>query len=95
MATSVVTPVADAPFYRAVRDEVEVFRAAARRGLPVLLVSGAADPVMPAAEAAKLAAALGAAGASTAHETVPAGHGPDPRDVALARRFLAGLPAPG
>src|SRR5262249_12977906 len=27
----------DAPFYRAVNDEVEVFRAAARRGLPVLL----------------------------------------------------------
>ena len=27
----------DAPFYRAVGDEVEVFRAAARRGLPVLL----------------------------------------------------------
>lgn len=27
----------NAPFYRAVRDEVEVFRAAARRGLPVLL----------------------------------------------------------
>jgi nitric oxide reductase NorQ protein len=28
---------AEAPFYRAVGDEVEVFRAAARRGLPVLL----------------------------------------------------------
>ena len=27
----------EAPFYRAVKDEVEVFRAAARRGLPVLL----------------------------------------------------------
>ena len=32
-----VTPVSNAPFYRAVGDEVEVFRAAARRGLPVLL----------------------------------------------------------
>ncbi|GAB93895.1 CbbQ/NirQ/NorQ/GpvN family protein [Gordonia rhizosphera] len=31
------TPSAAAPFYRAVGDEVEVFRAAARRGLPVLL----------------------------------------------------------
>jgi nitric oxide reductase NorQ protein len=29
--------VAEAPFYRAVGEEVEVFRAAARRGLPVLL----------------------------------------------------------
>jgi len=27
----------DAPFYLPVKDEVEVFRAAARRGLPVLL----------------------------------------------------------
>src|ERR1044072_7106701 len=27
----------EAPFYKAVGDEVEVFRAAARRGLPVLL----------------------------------------------------------
>ena len=27
----------EAPFYRAVGDEVAVFRAAARRGLPVLL----------------------------------------------------------
>ncbi len=35
--SAVVTPVSNAPFYRAVRDEVEVFRAAARRGLPVLL----------------------------------------------------------
>ncbi len=34
---AVVTPVSTAPFYRAVGDEVEVFRAAARRGLPVLL----------------------------------------------------------
>src|SRR4249919_4110358 len=35
--SAVVTPVSNAPFYRAVADEVEVFRAAARRGLPVLL----------------------------------------------------------
>src|SRR6476619_2705178 len=35
--SAVVTPVSNAPFYRALGDEVEVFRAAARRGLPVLL----------------------------------------------------------
>jgi nitric oxide reductase NorQ protein len=35
--SAVVTPVSNAPFYRAVGDEVEVFRSAARRGLPVLL----------------------------------------------------------
>src|SRR3954464_6792267 len=32
-----VLPVSEAPFYTAVGDEVEVFRAAAGRGLPVLL----------------------------------------------------------
>src|SRR6201988_5271993 len=31
-----VGPAADAPFYRAVGEEVDVFRAAARRGLPAL-----------------------------------------------------------
>jgi len=35
--SAVATPASNAPFYRAVGDEVEVFRAAARRGLPVLL----------------------------------------------------------
>ncbi|MBF6341184.1 CbbQ/NirQ/NorQ/GpvN family protein [Nocardia abscessus] len=35
--STAVLPVLDAPFYRPVGDEVEVFRAAARRGSPVLL----------------------------------------------------------
>ena len=64
-------------------------------GMPVLLLSGAADPVVPGPEAARLAAALRAGGAAVAHETVPGGHGLDPRDVALARRFLAGLASTG
>jgi phospholipase/carboxylesterase len=63
-------------------------------GLPVLLVSGAADPIVPAPEAARLAEALRANGAAVTHETTPAGHGLDQRDIALARRFLAGLAAP-
>jgi phospholipase/carboxylesterase len=63
--------------------------------LPVLLLSGAADPVVPGPEAARLAAALRAGGAAVAHETVAAGHGLDARDVALARRFLAGLASTG
>lgn len=63
-------------------------------GLPVLLLSGAADPVVPAPEAARLCEALRAKGAVVTHETIPAGHGLDPRDVALARRFLAGLVPP-
>lgn len=60
-------------------------------GLPVLLLSGAEDPVVPGPEAARLARALRDAGAAVTHETVPAGHGIDPMDVALARRFLDGL----
>ncbi|BDB40149.1 MULTISPECIES: CbbQ/NirQ/NorQ/GpvN family protein [Mycobacterium] len=35
--SAAVRSLSDAPFYRAVADEVEVFQAAARRGLPVLL----------------------------------------------------------
>lgn len=35
--STAIHPVPQASFYRAVGDEVEVFRAAARRGLPVLL----------------------------------------------------------
>src|SRR5437764_11829828 len=35
--SAVIPPVSDAPFYRAVGDEVDVFRAAARRGLRVLV----------------------------------------------------------
>ena len=62
-------------------------------GLPVILISGEADPVVPASEAARLAAALRAGGASVTYETVRAGHGIDGRDVALARRFLADLAA--
>lgn len=65
------------------------------RGLPALLVSGAADPVVPAPEAAKLATAMGEAGAAVTHETTRAGHGLDPADIALARRFLSGLAPAG
>ena len=36
-APKVARVAAEAPFYRSVSNEVEVFRAAARRGLPVLL----------------------------------------------------------
>lgn len=58
-------------------------------GARVLLVSGVADPIVPEAEAARLAEALRAAGAAVAHETVVAGHGLTQQDVSLARAFLA------
>jgi phospholipase/carboxylesterase len=64
------------------------------RGLPVLLLSGAADHVVPAPEAARLAVALRSGGAVVRHEPTPAGHGLGPEDIALARRFVADLAAP-
>ena len=57
-------------------------------GVPVLLVSGAMDPIVPERESARLAEALRAAGAVLDHRTVPAGHGLTQQDVALAKAFL-------
>lgn len=58
-------------------------------GMPVLLVSGAADPIVPARESARLADALRKAGAALDHRVVPADHGLTQQDVALAKAFLA------
>ncbi|HET6469768.1 MAG TPA: hypothetical protein VFG43_15445, partial [Geminicoccaceae bacterium] len=44
-------------------------------GKPVLILSGTADTMIPAANAARLAALLTGAGASVQHQTLPAGHG--------------------
>ncbi|MDJ1157261.1 alpha/beta hydrolase [Chelatococcus sp. SYSU_G07232] len=58
---------------------------------PILLVSGAADPLVPAANAAKLAALFTTAGAALRHETLPVGHGLSQADLSLAGAWLAGL----
>jgi phospholipase/carboxylesterase len=58
-------------------------------GKPVLILSGAMDPMVPAENAARLAAILRAAGADVDHRTLPAGHGLAQADVALSRVFLA------
>lgn len=61
-------------------------------GRPVLLLSGAADPIVPAASAARLAAVLTEGGAAVRHETLPgAGHGLAQADLALVTSWLAGL----
>ncbi len=57
-------------------------------GRGVLILSGAADPIVPAANAAPLAALLAAGGAAVDHRTLPTGHGLTQGDVALARTFL-------
>src|SRR5829696_215517 len=51
-------------------------------GTPVLILSGAADPIVPAENAARLASILDAAGAVVDHRTLPAGHGLTPADMA-------------
>jgi phospholipase/carboxylesterase len=53
-------------------------------GAPVLILSGATDPLVPAENAARLAAMLKEAGADVRHETVSAGHTLSQADVAIA-----------
>jgi len=65
--------------------------AARLHGTPVLLLSGAADPIVPADNSARLAAMLGDAGAAVTHRTLPTGHGLAQMDVNLAREWIAGL----
>jgi phospholipase/carboxylesterase len=58
-------------------------------GRPVLMLSGAADPIVPAANAAALAQRLRDGGARVSHETLPTGHGLSQADVARASAWLA------
>jgi len=51
-------------------------------GRPVLILSGALDPIVPAANAATLARQLTAANARVEHRTLPAGHGLGQADLA-------------
>jgi phospholipase/carboxylesterase len=60
-------------------------------GKPVLILSGQADPMAPAAKVERLVALLRQAGASVTHEALPAGHGLTQRDLALAQAWWAGL----
>ncbi|MBP0581073.1 alpha/beta hydrolase [Labrys sp. LIt4] len=60
-------------------------------GKPVLMLSGAADPIVPAANAGALADVLRERGASVRHETLPAGHGLTQADVQQTKIWLAGL----
>jgi phospholipase/carboxylesterase len=57
-------------------------------GKPVMLISGAADPIIPASNAKQLATMLKAAHANLQHEILPTGHNLTQNDVALARTWL-------
>lgn len=62
-------------------------------GKPVLLLSGQADPIVPASNSARLAALLSQAGASVSHKILPAGHQLSQADVTLARNWIGSLAA--
>ena len=55
---------------------------------PVLIVSGASDPIIPASNAKLLASMLKNAHANVTHETLPAGHNLTQNDVTLATKWL-------
>lgn len=57
-------------------------------GKSILIVSGAADPIVPAANAAVLAGEFRQAGAHVQHETLPTGHGLTQNDLAIATQWL-------
>ncbi|MBH5366711.1 alpha/beta hydrolase [Bradyrhizobium glycinis] len=62
---------------------------AALGGKSVLLLSGQADPIVPASNSARLAALLWQAGASVTHKVLPAGHQLSQADVTLARDWIS------
>jgi phospholipase/carboxylesterase len=57
-------------------------------GKPVLILSGAVDPMVQAEDAVRLAVMLSAAGAEVQHRTVPVGHGLSQADVATTKAWL-------
>jgi phospholipase/carboxylesterase len=63
-------------------------------GVPVLILSGLNDPVIPRSGAEKLALALAAAGARVERIELPAGHGLTQVDVERAKAFFAREAAP-
>ncbi|MBB4369267.1 phospholipase/carboxylesterase [Bradyrhizobium sp. cir1] len=62
-------------------------------GKPVLLLSGQADPIVPASNSAQLAAVLSQAGARVTHKVLPAGHQLSQADVTLARNWIGNITA--
>jgi phospholipase/carboxylesterase len=58
------------------------------KATPVLLLSGEADPIVPAASRDRLAAVLAQGGAAVSYEIVAAGHNLTRQDLALAANWL-------
>jgi phospholipase/carboxylesterase len=62
-------------------------------GKPVLILSGQADPIVTAGNAARLSAMLSDAGAKVVQKILPAGHQLSQADVRLARDWIASVDA--
>jgi phospholipase/carboxylesterase len=60
-------------------------------GKPVLIISGASDPIVPADNAKRLAVLLRGAGATVQHHMLPTGHGLSQTDVALTKAWIEQL----
>jgi phospholipase/carboxylesterase len=60
-------------------------------GRPVLMLSGAVDPIVPAENAAHLRALLESAGAAVEYRTLPVGHGLSQADVAITKAWIEQL----
>ena len=58
-------------------------------GVPVLVLTGSADPINPVSKAQHLVDILETAGADVAHKVVPGGHGLTMTDVETAKAWLA------
>lgn len=58
-------------------------------GVPVLMVSGKIDPIVPVSNSVKLAVMLREAGADVAHQMLPIGHQLSQEDLALVRDWLS------
>ena len=57
-------------------------------GKPVLILSGAMDPIVPAGNASRLAAILESAGAAVDHRILPAGHNLTQADVTVTKAWF-------
>lgn len=60
-------------------------------GKPVLILSGALDPIVPKANAEALAWQLGERGGAVEHRVLPAGHGLGQADIGVLNDWLARL----
>jgi phospholipase/carboxylesterase len=61
-------------------------------GKPVLIVSGQHDPIIPASNAARLAALLKDAGANVQHRLLPVGHQLSQADLTIGREWMSAVP---